>query len=176
MFAFSRVFLVVFLAAPLLAPGSARAQGYPLPYARMLPSNEVRDVLHCPWCNYAELETDGSIYVVRTAERLNLAFADPITARHAAELLNMMASAKNQCARAQYDLALEEYAELSLRDDRTGPGWDEGGFKVLNPQHDLSSLAEYVLPPFRACRTHRVARAKASPDRAYRSGLRWSKR
>jgi hypothetical protein len=124
MFAFSRVFLVVFLAAPLLAPGSARAQGYPLPYARMLPSNEVLDVLHCPWCNYAKLETDGSIYMVRTAEGLNLAFADPITARHAAELLNVMARAKNQCSRAEYNLALEEYAEMSLRDEQTAPGWD----------------------------------------------------
>ena len=175
MSAFSRAFLCLCVAAQTLLPGTAGAQSYPLPYARVLTFDEFRDVLHCPWCNYGQLES-GSIYFVRTAEGLNLAFADVGTASHAVELLNSMAQAKNQCARARYDLALEEYAEMSLRDEKTEPGWDEGAFKVLNPQQDFSSLAEYVLPPYRACGTHRVARAKASPDRAYRSGPRWSKR
>jgi hypothetical protein len=171
MFAFSRAFLcgaVQFLAPP------AQAQGYPLPYAILVAFYEARQILGCPLCNYP---LGSPTYVVRTAEGLNLAFADGTTAVRAAELLNWMARAKNQCARAEYELGFEEYTEMmSLRDEKTVHGWDEGVFGVVNPHRDLSSLAEYVLPPFHNCLTHRVARAKASPDRTDRARLKWSRR
>jgi hypothetical protein len=158
MFAFSRAFLCVFVAVQFLAP-PAQAQGYPLPYAILVAFYEARQILGCPLCNYP---LGSPTYVVRT---------------RAAELLNWMARAKNQCARAEYELGFEEYTEMmSLRDEKTVHGWDEGVFGVVNPHRDLSSLAEYVLPPFHNCLTHRVARAKASPDRTDRARLKWSRR
>jgi hypothetical protein len=177
MFGFSRVAFCVLIAAQFLVPGSANAQSYSMSYARMLTSDEARQVLLCPWCSYPS--SDDPTYFVRTAEGLNLALADSITARDAVELLNAMVRAKDGCDRTGYERAFDEYAKMmGLDEELETQDRSEmtGVFRLLYPSRNLSSLAEYVVPPFHACVTHRVAKAKASPDRAYRPGLRWSKR
>jgi hypothetical protein len=59
-----------------------------------------------------------------------------------------MAHAKNRCSRTEYTVASEEYAEMMT---------------LGNAHHDLSSLAECVVPPFNGCGTHHVAKAKVVP-------------
>ena len=131
----------LFVAAQLLGPNSALSQSYPLPYARLLTSEEVREVLNCPWCNDALLVAAGPTLVVRTAEGVNLTFANLVIAHGAVELLNSMARAKNRCARADYDLALGQYRDLiGLRDEKAAQSGNDGAsvFELLNPRHDLS--------------------------------------
>ena len=144
----------------------------------MLTSEEVREVLHCPWCNEALLAAVGPTFLVRTAEGVNLTFMALVNASDAAELLNLMARAKNRCARTRYERALEQYTDLmGLRDERIAQGADERGgvFELLNPHHDLSTLAEYAVPPFQGCGPHE-AKAKGGLDKADRSTGRWSAR
>ena len=165
----------LFVAAQLLGPNSAQSQSYPLPYARLLTSEEVREVLNCPWCNDALLVAAGPTLLVRTAEGVNLTFANLVIARGAVELLNSMAGAKNRCARAEYELALGQYRDLiGLRDEKTAQaGNDEASvFELLNPHHDLSPLAEFVVPLFQDCGPHHLAKT----GKAEQSRRRWSKR
>jgi hypothetical protein len=177
MFAFSRAALWVVIAAQFLVPGIADAQNYSMSYARMLTSDEARQVLHCPWCSYPA--SDDPTYFVRTAEGLNLALTDSIAARDAAELLNAMVRAKDRCDKTGYERAFDEYAktmglgEQSKTQDRMEI---DGVFRLLNPRRDLSSLAAYMVPPFRVCRPHRIAKTKANLNMAQRAQIRWSGR
>ena len=68
-----RAFLCVFVVAQFLVPWAARASDQSS-YARLLTANEIQQVLHCPLCNYPA--SDRRTYFVRTAEDLNVAFAD----------------------------------------------------------------------------------------------------
>jgi len=164
----------LFVAAQLLGPNSAQSQSYPLPYARLLTSEEVREVLNCPWCNDALLVAAAPTLLVRTAEGVNLTFANLVIARGAVELLNSMARAKNRCARADYDLALGQYRDLIGPRDEKAAQSGNGGASVfkLNPRHDLSPLAEYVVPLFQDCGPHHIAKT----DKAEQSRRRWTKR
>ena len=159
-----RVLPCLFVAAQLLGPNSAQSQGYPLPYARLLTSEEVREVLNCPWCNDALLVVAGPTLLGRTAEGVNLTFANLVIARGAVELLNSMARARNRCARAEYKLALGQYRDLiGLRDEKTAQGGNDEAsvFALLNPHHDLSPLAEYVVPLFQDCGLHHKPRRQS---------------
>ena len=169
MFVFLRAFLCMFVAAPLLVPSIAKAQIYPAYYARLLTFDEAQEVLHCPLCSYSA--SGGAAYFVRTVEGLNLAFADLGAAMNVLESLNAMADAQQRCDRAQYDLALNDYAMVIGSPDQEAMERAEadGAFGLLYPRRDLSSLSEYVVPPFHACGAHRYTGAK-------RSGLRWSRR
>jgi hypothetical protein len=175
MFAFSRAALCVSIAA--LVSGTANAQTYPMSYARMLTADEARQVLNCPLCSYPA--SDGPVFFVRTTEGINLALADDVTARDAAELLNEMVRAQDKCDRISYERALDEYGKMMGLDEEV-EARDQlqmiGMSGLLNPRHDMSSLAEYVVPPFHACGTHRVAKAKANLGRAERVKVRWSGR
>jgi hypothetical protein len=147
--------------------GSAHSQSYQLPYARLLTSEEAGEVLHCPYCNEALFVAVGPTLLVRTAEGVNLTFANFEAARSAAELLNSMASAKDNCAQAEYHLALEHYRDLiGPRDEKPMQDGENAGsvFKVLYPHHDLTPLAEYVVPPFQDCaalsKTYKTERSR----------------
>jgi len=159
----------------LLTPVSAQAESQPFPYAKAVLLSEIIDVLHCPSCSVAQIEAT-STYYVRTAEGLNVAFAHDTDAWHAANLLNAMFDGSGQCDKAVYQVALEEYAEITQREAGATPGWDDGIFRLLNPRGDLSSLAKYVVPPFRACETHVVARASRRPDHASHARTKWTRR
>ena len=137
------------------------AQGYPLPYAKLLTSEEVREVMHCPWCNDGLLVAVGPTLLVRTAEGVNVTFANFAIARGAAELLNSMVNARSRCAQAEYNLALKQYQDLiGQPEERPAHGGDNAGsvFNLLNPHHDLSPLAEYVVPPFQNCTQGKVSK------------------
>jgi hypothetical protein len=149
------------VAVQLMGLGSAHSQSYPLPYARLLTSEEAGEVLHCPWCNEALFVAVGPTLLVRTAEGVNLTFANFEAARSAAELLNSMASAKNHCAQAEYHLALKQYRDLiGPRDEKPAHDGDNVGsmFNLLNPHHDFTALAEYVVPPFQDCTPHYLSK------------------
>src|SRR6516225_6958809 len=107
-----RAVLWLLVAVKFMGLNSAHSQSYPFPYARLLTSEEAGEVLHCPWCNEVLFVTVGPTLLVRTAEGVNLTFANFEAARSAAQLLNSMASAKNHCAQAEYDLALNQYRDL----------------------------------------------------------------
>jgi hypothetical protein len=164
-----RTCLYVFLAAQLLMPAVARAQSHQNLYARLLTAEEVRDVLHCPLCNYPD--TDGPIYFVRTSENLNLAFADVESAIDAAELLNKMADAKSRCDRPGYKAALNKYTTLEdIFGMEAVPGEEmRGVLKLLHPRGYTPSLLADVVPPFQTCSAPVVVTAKHTV-------LRWSKR
>jgi len=155
-----RVVSCLLVAVQLMGLGSAHSQSYPLPYARLLTSEEAGEVLHCPWCNEALFVAVGPTLLVRTAEGVNLTFANFEAARSAAELLNAMASAKNHCAQAEYDLALNQYRDLiGPRDEKPAEDGDAGSvFNLLNPHHHLTPLAEYVVPPFQDCAPHNLTK------------------
>jgi hypothetical protein len=113
--------------------------------------------LHCPWCNEALFVTIGPTLLVRTAEGVNLTFANFEAARSAADLLNSMASAKDNCAQADYQLALKQYRDLiGPHGEKPAADGDSAGsvFNLLNPHHDLTPLTEYVVPPFQDCAPH----------------------
>jgi hypothetical protein len=150
-----RAVLWLLVAVKFMGLNSAHSQSYPFPYARLLTSEEAGEVLHCPWCNEVLFVTVGPTLLVRTAEGVNLTFAN-FEARSAAELLNSMASAKNHCAQAEYDLALNQYRDLiGPRDEKPAEDGDAGSvFNLLNPHHHLTPLAEYVVPPFQDCAAH----------------------
>jgi hypothetical protein len=135
-------------------------------------------VLHCPWCTSPAFE--DTTYFVRTAEDLNVPLADYSVAVNVVELLNRMTRAQSQCDKAGYDLAFDDYAKIvGLGEQVANPdpaSETDGVFKLLYPRRDLSSLAEYAVPPFHACGAHRIAGAKANPALASRQGLRWSGR
>jgi hypothetical protein len=165
----------LFVAVQLMGLGSAHSQSYPLPYASLLTSEEAGEVLHCPWCNEALFVAVGPTLLVRTAEGVNLTFANFEAARSAAELLNSMASAKDNCAQEEYHLALNQYRDLiAPRDEKPMQGGENAGsvFNLLNPDHDLTPLAEYVVPLFQGCGPHHTAKS----DKAERSRGRWSRR
>jgi hypothetical protein len=135
--------------------GSAHSQSYSLPYARLLTSEEAGEVLHCPWCNEALFVAVGPTLLVRTAEGVNLTFANFEAAQSAAELLNSMASAKNHCAQTEYHLALKQYWDLiGPRDEKPAQDEVNSVFSLYNPHHGLTPLAEYVVPPFQGCAPH----------------------
>ena len=77
-------------------------------------------------------------------------------ARGAVELLNSMASAKNNCAQAEYHLSLKRYQELIGQTDEKPARQDDVAsvFSLVNPHLDLTPLAEYVIPPFQDCGRH----------------------
>ena len=161
MFAFVRAFLCVFVVAQFLVPGAARAQSDQSSYARLLTANEIQQVLHCPLCNYPA--SDRRAYFVRTAEDLNVAFADYGIAVNVVELLNVMAEAQSQCDRTGYDLAFDEYAIVigMGNQEATQERAEIGGvFRLLCPRRDWSSLARHVVPPFYPCGGHRFAAEK----------------
>jgi hypothetical protein len=139
----------LFVAIQLMGLSSAHSQSYSLPYARLLTSEEAGEVLHCPWCNEALFVPFGPTLLVRTAEGVNLTFANFEVARSAAELLNSMASAKNHCAQTEYNL-------IGQPDDQPAQDQDNAGsvFSLYNSHHDLTALAEYVVPPFQDCAPH----------------------
>ena len=151
MLAFVRAFLCVFVAAQFLVPGAARASDQSS-YARLLTANEIQQVLHCQLCNYPA--SDRRTYFVRTAEDLNVAFADYGIAVNVVELLNVMAEAQSQCDRTGYDLAFDEYAIVigMGNQEATQERAEIGGvFRLLCPRRDWSSLARHVVPPFYPC-------------------------
>ena len=178
MFGLIRAFLCMLVAAQFLVPNAAEAQGGETSYARLLTFEEAQEVLHCPWCTSPAFE--GTTYFVRTAEDLNVPLADYGVAVNVVELLNRMTRAQSQCDKAGYDLAFDDYAKIvGLGEQVANPdpaSETDGVFKLLYPRHDLSSLAEYAVPPFHACGAHRIAGAKANPALASRQGLRWSGR
>ena len=95
--------------------------------------------------------------MVRSAEGVNLTFANFEAARSAADLLNSMASAKDNCAQTEYHLALKQYRDLiGPHGEKPAEDGDNAGslFYLLNPRHDLTPLAEYVVPPFQDCAPH----------------------
>ena len=79
------------------------------------------------------------------------------------------------CCHQGFDLALGQYRDLiGLRDEKTAQGGtDEASvFELLNPHHDLSPLAEHVVPLFQDCEPYHIA----NTDKAERSRGTWSKR
>jgi hypothetical protein len=176
MFAYLRAFLCMFVAAPFLVSIAAEAQVFPASYARLLTFDETNHVLHCPLCNYPP--SDGTTYFVRTVEGLNVAFADLGDAMNVVEALNAMADAQRRCDRAQYDLALNDYemAIGSPDQEATDEAEVDGVFGLLYPRRKLSSLFDYVVPPYHGCGSHRAAIGKANPGMAKRAALRWSRR
>ena len=151
----------LFVAVQLTSISSANSQGYALPYAKLLTSEETREVMHCPWCNDGLLVAVGPTLLVRTAEGVNLTFANFEIARGAVELLNSMVNARSRCAQAEYNLALKQYQDLiGQPEERPAHGGDNAGsvFNLLNPHHDLSPLAEYVVPPFQNCTHGKVSK------------------
>jgi hypothetical protein len=168
MLEFLRAFLGVFVATQFLMLSGAKALSGEKFYARLLTFEEAQEVLHCPWCTHPALE--NATYIVRTAEDLNIAFADLGIALNAAVLLNIMADAQSQCDRTGYDLAFDEYAVLmGISKQKATQEWaqTDGVFALLYPHCDLSPLAEYVVPPFRPCGVHRYAGATGPK-------MRWS--
>ena len=98
--------------------------------------------------------SDRRTYFVRTAEDLNVAFADYGIAVNVVELLNVMAEAQSQCDRTGYDLAFDEYAIVigMANQEATEERAERGGvFRLLCPRLDWSSLAQHVVPPFYPC-------------------------
>jgi hypothetical protein len=171
-----RTCLTAFVAAQFLLPTSARAQSSQSYYARLLTREQVRDVLHCPFCSHPV--SDDPMYFVRTSENLNLAFTELDDAIDAVELLNVMSRAKSHCDEVGYKAAFASYATLI---DTFGKKTDadpaveiNGVFKLLHPDHDTPSLLEYVVPPFQPC--GRRAVSSGNPGGAKRIGMRWSKR
>jgi hypothetical protein len=142
------------------------AQGADYSYARLLTFAEQGSVLHCPLCSYPE--ANASIYFVRTMEGLNLAFTDLESAMDALGSLNVMAHARNQCNRREYQIAFDNYATLmGLFEKKSDPNPTadmDGVFKLLYPRGDLSSLAEYVAPSFQRCKLQPTVTAKANPS------------
>jgi hypothetical protein len=176
MFRILGVILYVLVAGQFFVSRTAEAESYSKLYARMLTYDDVRDVLRCPFCNYPVL--DGSMYFVRTAEGLNVAFTDVSEAIDAVELLNVMFRAQSQCDKGEYEAAFENYATtMGLREKRLAqePTNMDGAFGLLYPGRDLTSLVEYVVPPFHAC-VVRMAKARMGPGGAHRLTLRWSRR
>ena len=167
-------FACLFFAVHVLAPSSAKAESQSPPYARAVVFSEMIEVLHCASCSVAQVEANG-VYYMRTVDGLNVAFAKDSDARHAAHLLNEMIEAAGQCDKAVYQLALEEYAKMSPRHEEPGLDWDNAVFRLMNPRGDLSPLAEYVLPFFRACEGHVIAKVSRSPDHASRAKTKWTK-
>jgi hypothetical protein len=149
MFAYLRTLLRVFVAAPFLLPIAAEAQIYPATYARLLTFDEAKEASRCPLCSYP----DSASYFVRTAEGLNLAFADLAAAMNVLEALNAMADAQQRCDRAQYKLASHDYevAVGSPDQEATAVADSDGVFGLLQPRRDLSALTDIVVPPFHAC-------------------------
>lgn len=176
MFAFLRAFLCVFVAAPFLVPIAAEGQVFPVSYATLLAFDEANEALHCPLCSYPA--SGGTTYFVRTVEGLNVAFADLGDAMNVVEALNAMADAQHRCDRAQYVLALNDYAMAIGSPDQEGTEQAEvaGVFGLLYPHRELSPLFDYVVPPFHGCGSHRAAIGKANPGGAKRAALRWSRR
>ena len=164
--AFACLFCVAFLSSV-----SAKADSDPPPYARAVVFSEMIEVLHCPSCSVAIVEARGTYYV-RTAEGLNVGFAKDSDARHAANLLNQMDQATGQCDKAVYQLALEEYTEMTQIEGGTTLGADDTVFGLLNPEGDSSSLARAVVPLFRGCETSIVAKAARRPDHALHARIK----
>lgn len=169
-----RALLVAFVASGLFAPLVAEAQNYPMPYAKLLTANEAREMLHCPLCDDFLNAAEGLVYVVRTAEDLNLVFANVVSAQRAAELLNWMAGARNECSKKAYDLAFEEYSEMMALGSASGR--DSIKIEIRTSVPLLLTLSEYVVPTLYGCTKHRVVSRKLSPYRATRSGSKWSRR
>jgi hypothetical protein len=115
-------------------------------------------------------------YYVRTTEYLNVPFARDVDAWHAARLLNSMAEASERCDRQVYRLAREQYVEAFRQQGGSAIDWEGGVFKLLNPGGDLSSLAFYVMPSFRACEDHVLAtKPSRRIARAGQIANRWAK-
>ena len=169
-----RAFACLFFIAHLLASISAKAESHAPPYARAVVFSEMIEALHCPSCSVAQVEANG-IYYVRTVEGLNVGFADDSNARHAANLLNEMIEASGRRDKAVYQLALEEYAEMTQREAESSLGSDDGIFRLLDPRGDLSSLAKFVVPSFSACEARLVARVARVPDHASHTRTKWTK-
>jgi hypothetical protein len=173
MFRLLRICECAFVITAVLTTVSAQAESQPPLYAKAVQLSEIVDVLHCPSCSAARIEAT-SLYFVRTAEGLNVAFANDTDAWQAANLLNIMSNASGQCDKAVYQVALDEYAEITEREytaivqrERGGLlGWDDGTFRLLNPRGDLFSLAKYAVPPFPACQTRVAFRALRKPSHA----------
>jgi hypothetical protein len=150
------IFACLIASIQLLAPVSAQAESQPYPYAKALSLSEIIDV--------AQMEASVAYYV-RTSEGLNVAFARETDALNAADLLNAMSDASGRCDKEVYQIALDEYVELTQYEyaeiTQLGGGTvasDDGVFRLVSPRGDLSSLAKYVVPSFRACEIHIVAR------------------
>jgi hypothetical protein len=158
----------------LLTPVSSQAENRTFPYATAVQLSNVIDVLHCPSCSVAQIEA-ASEYYVRTAEGLNVAFARDIDAWHAARLLNSMVETSDQCDRAMYQLAFEEYVETVQPQGGQAVDWDGGIFRLLDPHRDLSSLAFYVMPPFRACQNHVATKASRQFSHSSHVRTKWAR-
>ena len=159
-----RVSAGLFVVMKLMTPVFAQSESQPPPYAKVVLLSEIIDLLHCPSCSVAQMEAARSHYV-RTAEGLHVVFTHNTDASLAANLLNAMSYANDQCDKGVYQIALDEYAKIThgdhaekaQREDGANIGRGDGVFRILNPRGDLSSLAKYVVPPFRTCETHVVA-------------------
>ena len=150
MSAYLRAFPCVFVAAQLFIVGTAEAQSDEVSYARVLTHNDVREVLHCPWCSYP---VSGRQYFVRTVEGLNVVFNDVRAAYSAVELLNLMTAAQGQCDKDGYDLAFDGYVKMIALQKWLSPEIEEvdGVFGLLRPRRDLSALTDIVVPSFHLC-------------------------
>jgi hypothetical protein len=150
MFAYLRAFSCVFVAAQLFIVGTAEAQSGEVSYARVLTHNDVREVLHCPWCTYP---VSGREYFVRTVEGLNVVFDDVRAAYSAAELLNRMIAAQGQCDKDGYDLAFDGYVKMIALQKWVSSDVEEGDgmFGLLQPRRDLSGLTDIVVPSYKLC-------------------------
>jgi hypothetical protein len=170
-----RIYLYLFIVALLVAPSFARAQRNRDAYARLLTREEIREALHCPFCNYSA--SDDPIYFVQTSENLNLAFTELDSAIDAVELLNEMTRAKNHCDTIGYKAAFANYVTVFGKEVDPDTAMDMNGvFKLLQPQRNTLSLLEYVVPSFRPCGTRPLASARANVGGTKRGGLRWSYR
>lgn len=89
-----------------------------------------------------------------------MTFTNFVIARGAVELLNSMVNARSRCAQAEYNLALKQYQDLIGQPEEKPRSRDDAGsvLNVLNPHHDLSTLAEYVVPPFPNCTHGKVSK------------------
>jgi hypothetical protein len=152
MFALVRVLVCVFVTAQFLMPRTAHAQSRPPSYARILTDDDVREVLHCPWCIYPV--DGGSTYFIRTVEGLNIMFDDPRMAGGVVGLLNVMARAQDACDRTEYEHAFHEYAKMTRPRDQQAASTEmetDSVFGLLHPRGDLSALTDIVVPPFHPC-------------------------
>jgi hypothetical protein len=167
-----RAIACAWVLAQMVAAQGAAAQDNPPSYASFSSTPKVLEVLHCPHCNGGVRVVLGSIFVVRTAEGLNLPFDDVAAANRAVELLNWMAFAADQCQTAEYRFAKGEYTNLIASKPAEAALEATGVFSLLNPKQALSPLTEYALPPIHRCEMRRASAARLGPDRRHQSGLR----
>jgi hypothetical protein len=164
--------MFVFLQATILITTPAKSQQ--LPYATAVQLSGVIETLHCPSCSVAHIEAAGRYYV-RTVEGLNVPFSQNADAIMAAQLLNTMIEARGHCEAETYRAALDAYAATSQLRGGDELNWNNSIFRLLAPITDPSSLAMYVVPSFRGCRTLAEVWSESRLSRAHHSKQKWAR-